>query len=258
MMANSLCFMMLVIISTIHHVKSTPAVLGEYPYVVSIWYRYNHICSGTIYDSTHVITAAHCVHGIEPFRLAVLVGVVDFANNEKTWIPVKSYAIHPSFGNRTFINMHAKHYYHDIAVITIKHRFFFNNHVGSAPLDFYEEPIVDDTVDCSALYRIVTWNSHLENDSQVLRLESHFITCITHPIHASLFIFNPFGEPSTPDWSREAIAGMENRGTPIHRSGIVIAIVTGSGCLLRGNNWTMILELWQYKNFIRTAVAANR
>ena len=68
------------------------------------------VCSGTLVDVTHVITAGHCAFGRSPGSISVgwtPTGVLPVT----TWAPVISAAVHPDYDNTTFVN--------DIAVLTL-------------------------------------------------------------------------------------------------------------------------------------------
>merc|ERR1711893_42083 len=47
---------------------------NEFPWQVSLQWFGSHICGGSVVDSRHVITAAHCVENDAPSRLSVVVG----------------------------------------------------------------------------------------------------------------------------------------------------------------------------------------
>ncbi|XP_076466712.1 trypsin-3-like [Babylonia areolata] len=52
---------------------------GEYPWQVSVRYQGDHICGGTLIDSQHVLTAAHCFEDLSDYVhfWSVAVGVTD-------------------------------------------------------------------------------------------------------------------------------------------------------------------------------------
>merc|ERR1711893_72229 len=47
---------------------------NEFPWQISLQWFGSHICGGSVVDSRHVITAAHCVENDAPSRLSVVVG----------------------------------------------------------------------------------------------------------------------------------------------------------------------------------------
>ena len=42
------------------------AEITDWPFMVSLQDSLGHACGGVLYDSTHVVTAAHCVDGSSP------------------------------------------------------------------------------------------------------------------------------------------------------------------------------------------------
>ncbi|XP_011298759.1 uncharacterized protein [Fopius arisanus] len=153
--------------------------------------------------------------------------------------------------------MRVTYYYHDIAVITIGKSSVFSNHIAPVLFNFDEDQLEDEIFHRYGPYQIVGWNSHLVNGSPVLHLGSQNITFFSHPTYANIYIFMPASELFTIDWSSNAITGMENSGTPILSDGEVITIVTGSNRPPKGHNWTMILKIWKYRNFIQKTVNEN-
>jgi len=61
------------------------AEIGEVPYQVSMQkYRaagYEHWCGGVIYDSTHILTAAHCLSAEGPSLTRILAGTISLSNS---------------------------------------------------------------------------------------------------------------------------------------------------------------------------------
>jgi trypsin len=50
------------------------AELGDFPYVVSLQDKGSHFCTGSLIDAKTVLTAAHCVEGIDPLTDTVRAG----------------------------------------------------------------------------------------------------------------------------------------------------------------------------------------
>lgn len=47
----------------------------QFPFVVSISYRYQHICGGFIYNARWIVTAASCVYGYIGYTLSDLISI---------------------------------------------------------------------------------------------------------------------------------------------------------------------------------------
>jgi len=68
------------------------------------------VCSGTLVDPTHVITAGHCAHARSASSFSVGTTSTGFLPIT-AWSPVSAVAVHPDYDNSTFAN--------DIAVLTL-------------------------------------------------------------------------------------------------------------------------------------------
>ncbi|XP_019878703.2 trypsin-7-like [Aethina tumida] len=80
-----------------HRIVGGVAVnITDYPYQVSLQYRRNHMCGGSIVGPTWVITAAHCTDRILPNMLGVRVGSSNSKSGGQT-IKVKKIHQHPNY-----------------------------------------------------------------------------------------------------------------------------------------------------------------
>ncbi|XP_011305554.1 chymotrypsin-1 [Fopius arisanus] len=286
-MTNSLCFIILLFIIAIHDVKSLnrgrAANIGQFPYVVSIWNENHHHCSGLIYDTTHVITPGHCVNGTSIDKLNVLVGVVNFEYDEKTWHAVQSYVIHPSYRSIDFPHYEDGVIVDDIAVIIVDKPFIFNNRVVPAPIssniselarEFHPDSDTDSQIDMRSDsddsgtsfsrsywpqdYTMVGWDSRLENGIQVLNLQYENVAvyrpyeCLDKYDYLSAF------ELCAGDLSEKAFSSPGDSGTPIVFDDKVIAMVTGGPHVPDGTFVTIILKISPYFSFIQGVASTNQ
>ncbi|MFY0568725.1 serine protease [Archangium lansingense] len=90
-------------------VGGSASIAGEAPWQVSLR-RTSHYCGGVIYNSKTVITAAHCVVGVQPSALSVRYNSLLHASGG-TLVSVSSIVVHPSYNSSTIDN--------DIALIKL-------------------------------------------------------------------------------------------------------------------------------------------
>ena len=95
-------------------------LLGEYPWQVAILkkdgYDNVYVCGGSLIDSRHILTAAHCIKGHKPNDLRVRLGEWD-VNHETEFYPhverdVAAIAIHPEF--------YAGNLFNDLAIVKLE------------------------------------------------------------------------------------------------------------------------------------------
>ncbi|KAH9636101.1 hypothetical protein HF086_008401 [Spodoptera exigua] len=84
---------------------------GEFPWLAALKRDGKVICGATVVARDHLITATHCVHGIEASRLSVLVGEYDVNNSRSDGYEVIHVVQHPDFNRYT--------YDYDIAVLRL-------------------------------------------------------------------------------------------------------------------------------------------
>jgi trypsin len=107
---------------------------NEFPWQVSLLWLGSHFCGGSLIDSTHVLTAAHCVEGDNPSRLQVRVGehLRNSPNEYTRTVAVVGNSWHPRYdqnGNLEF----------DFAVLELAEAVSFDD--GSQPVC---APVKDD------------------------------------------------------------------------------------------------------------------
>lgn len=103
------------------------AVPNSWPWVVSLRYKRpnsvsfrNHICSGALISSRHILTTAQCVSDIQFEKLAILIGsnnLNDDLTLQNIYLPLKI-IIHSKYNSQTLTN--------DIAIIILTRKVFFS------------------------------------------------------------------------------------------------------------------------------------
>ncbi|XP_017047450.1 trypsin alpha-like [Drosophila ficusphila] len=105
--------------------------IEEAPWQVSIQFREQHYCGGSIYSKDIIITAAHCRFNetgeerLEPKHFQVRVGSA-LKNSKGTLIKVKAIISHEKYNNPKFAN--------DIAVMRLSEPLEFSSKVQAIPL----------------------------------------------------------------------------------------------------------------------------
>ncbi|KAF2882708.1 hypothetical protein ILUMI_23441 [Ignelater luminosus] len=94
-------------------VNGTDAKACEIKYIVSLRKNRSHRCGASILDSTHVLTAAHCVHRQLSLSLSIQYGVTTISSNRVNSIGVRRIYIHRKYSP-------LRSYANDIAVLKLR------------------------------------------------------------------------------------------------------------------------------------------
>ncbi|XP_067826816.1 transmembrane protease serine 5-like [Heptranchias perlo] len=111
------------------------AALGSWPWQVTLYYNYKHVCGGSIIDQYWLITAAHCVHKLpNAYNWRVYAGIVDRQILLYTSFPV--YLVERIFYSYNYDdNTHD----YDIALMKLKNPIEFSNTVRAICLPSYNQ-----------------------------------------------------------------------------------------------------------------------
>ncbi|XP_041030324.1 transmembrane protease serine 5-like isoform X2 [Carcharodon carcharias] len=113
------------------------AKMGSWPWQVTLYYQYKHMCGGSIIDRYWVLTAAHCVHR-SPFAYNWLVyaGILD--RQVILFSSVTSYVVEKIIYNSNYDD--ETHDY-DIALLKLKKPIEFSNTVRAVCLPEYNQHV---------------------------------------------------------------------------------------------------------------------
>lgn len=104
-------------------VEATP---GEFPMIISLQYQGSHRCGGAVLTNMHILTAAHCVDGVNAGSLQIVAGAHQQNTNEpdQQRIAAARFVMHPTWNSNTIDG--------DVAVITLSSSLTMNSRVESA------------------------------------------------------------------------------------------------------------------------------
>jgi len=104
-------------------VRGNDTTPGAYPWAVGIQFLDKLYCGGSLISSHFIITAAHCVKGINPDRIRLILGDHDRRRDEahQELRLIEKVFIHPNFVKKTFNN--------DIALLKMKGEVDFSDFI---------------------------------------------------------------------------------------------------------------------------------
>ncbi|XP_067910364.1 transmembrane protease serine 5-like [Heterodontus francisci] len=110
---------------------------GSWPWQVTLYYNYNHVCGGSIIDQYWIITAAHCVHKSPlAYKWQVFAGILD---RQVIWFSSQtSYMVEKIIFSNNYD--HATHDY-DIALMKLKNPIEYSNTVRAVCLPGYNQQV---------------------------------------------------------------------------------------------------------------------
>ncbi|XP_037043970.1 inactive serine protease scarface-like isoform X1 [Bradysia coprophila] len=122
------------------------AAFGEFPWQAMILKESTKtlLCGGAIVEADTVLTAAHCVEGVQAFDLLIKGGEWKLGSDEEPKsfqsIRVKSISVHPEYQSNK--------YGRDIALLHLERPLKFDKHIGAICLDD-REPTPNDNCVCT-------------------------------------------------------------------------------------------------------------
>ncbi|XP_008277682.1 transmembrane protease serine 3 [Stegastes partitus] len=112
---------------------------GQFPWQVSLHYKSEHLCGGSIITSRWILTAAHCVYGFEDSSLwAVHVGLTEQLIHGAQSLTVESIVYHSRYRHRGLD--------YDIALMKLARPLVFNGLVEPICLPNYGEEFTEGTM----------------------------------------------------------------------------------------------------------------
>ncbi|XP_046747998.1 chymotrypsin-2-like [Diprion similis] len=106
-------------------IAGLPAAEGEYPYTVSLRSYNSHFCGGSIISNRWILTAAHCISGIQPSQITVVAGTNRLDSGGDFYQALRT-VINPNWNSLLTRN--------DIALIEVNREIVFGDKVGPIAL----------------------------------------------------------------------------------------------------------------------------
>ncbi|KAK0166042.1 hypothetical protein PV328_004498 [Microctonus aethiopoides] len=94
-------------------IGGTNAAITTWPSTVALRINNQHFCGGTLITRCHVLTAAHCVYGMNMNSFTVATGSSDQMQFRNIY-RIKRFNVHPQYRGESTM------YLHDIAIITLQ------------------------------------------------------------------------------------------------------------------------------------------
>ncbi|XP_022921276.2 trypsin-7-like [Onthophagus taurus] len=218
-------------------VGGIPANIEDFPYQISLQYRGQHACGGSIISSKFVVTAAHCTDGAKAESLSVRVGSTSYRDGGKI-IQIQKIIQHPSYDNSVID--------YDVSILELKDELEFNENVQAIKL-------AENDVGPNHFAVVSGWGTLKENGKLPSELQQVFV-----PILSNEECRDFYGEKRITD--RMLCAGYTegghdscqgDSGGPLVYKDTLIGIVSwGIGCA-RPNYpgvYTSIPKIHQYLN----------
>ncbi|XP_054737872.1 trypsin beta [Anastrepha obliqua] len=100
-------------------VGGTDADISQYPHQISMRYKGSHRCGGSIYSSSIIVSASHCVTGVEASQLSIVAGI-SLLSEQGIEVPVLQYIMHESYSSLND---------YDVALLVLASKLSFNEYI---------------------------------------------------------------------------------------------------------------------------------
>lgn len=117
------------------HTAQNMAKMPWMVYIQPLTRRTGSICSGSILDKWHVLTAAHCLCPGKMVKITIVTGTLDINAGYKNSYTVSSYSLHPKVPRNYCFRGDSEHSY-DVAVLKTTSAIQFSSSVRSIEVDF--------------------------------------------------------------------------------------------------------------------------
>ncbi|XP_076011312.1 transmembrane protease serine 3 [Genypterus blacodes] len=112
---------------------------GQFPWQVSLHYRNEHLCGGSIISTTWILTAAHCMYGFsDPSMWSVHVGLTEQPGHGAQSLAVEQIVYHARYRDKALD--------YDIALMRLSESLHFNGLVEPICLPNYGEEFEEGTM----------------------------------------------------------------------------------------------------------------
>ncbi|XP_037941350.1 trypsin delta-like [Teleopsis dalmanni] len=102
-------------------VGGEPTEISKYPHQISMRYKGRHRCGGSIYTSNVIVSAAHCVVGIEATDLTIVAGTTLLSETPLAEIPVYKFIVHEKYSTLNNDN--------DVAILVLTDNFDYGPNI---------------------------------------------------------------------------------------------------------------------------------
>jgi len=198
-------------------INGSDASAGEFPYIASVQFGTQHICSGFIYSELYVATAGSCVANKVPSQLSIVVGItslIDYSPYAQK-VDVVAITVHPAYDSVTKVN--------DIAILKLAGPFILTPGVQ---IGYYDEVSIS-----SRFADTMGWGAIRDNGIVTVNLRKTTLE-LKDPEFCLVYSSNQY------DPNYMICAGSEtsspcnyDEGSPLVQSGTIIGIMSHNrGC----------------------------